>query len=466
MANVKKFTRAEIGVVTRHFERAKNKDGEYLKWSNQDIDTSKSHLNYNLVEHNLAQLDFINNRCSEVRCYKRKDVNVMVSWVLTAPKELFETEYQKFFEEGYKFFNSKYGEENCISAYVHMDEVTPHMHYAFVPVTTDKKRGDLKVSAKEIITRNHLQTFHQELDEYMTKIFGRDIGVFSEITRDKGNLEVSELKRRTLENKLEEKNKTLVKVSNLTEKKHLELSEYRNILKQIKVEYGAKKGYLRDLRNEAEIGNLIPSYAKVNKSNIFRQEETITMPKNKWDDYVNLILEKDKRINKMQIELEKEIKDFNNTIDGQNIINLQEQIKRLEKDLKLKQEEKDKEIGKYNSLLKKYDSLSGDSKIKIDKAKKEGLTQGLEKGERLGFYNTQLEIAKNIFNKFTFKELIEFKEKEGITYFESIGIDREISRKALREFKEIQKLEQKKLEEQQGKEQQKAEKKKSIGMSR
>ena len=39
--------------------------------------------------------------------------------------------------------------ENVISAYVHFDEVTPHMHYAFVPVVEDKKKGGYKLSAKK-----------------------------------------------------------------------------------------------------------------------------------------------------------------------------------------------------------------------------------------------------------------------------------------------------------------------------
>ena len=44
--------------------------------------------------------------------------------------------------------NERYGKENVISAYVHFDEVTPHMHY-FVPVVEDKKKGGYKLSAKK-----------------------------------------------------------------------------------------------------------------------------------------------------------------------------------------------------------------------------------------------------------------------------------------------------------------------------
>ena len=37
---------------------------------------------------NISQGDFVKKRCNEVKCLNRKDVNVMCSWVITAPKDL------------------------------------------------------------------------------------------------------------------------------------------------------------------------------------------------------------------------------------------------------------------------------------------------------------------------------------------------------------------------------------------
>ena len=45
-----------------------------------------------------------------------------------------------------QFYQKEIGEENIISAVVHMDEKTPHMHLSFVPITKDGR-----LSAKEII---------------------------------------------------------------------------------------------------------------------------------------------------------------------------------------------------------------------------------------------------------------------------------------------------------------------------
>jgi hypothetical protein len=199
MANVQKYTRAAIGggSLTRHYERAKDEQGNYHQWGNQEIDPDRSHLNYNLApEREQGQLPFIGERLSEVKCLKRDDVNVMCSWIITAPKGLDESEHDLFFKESYDFLCKKYGEKNVVSAWVHNDETTPHLHFAFVPVVTDKKKGCEKVSAKEALgwEEKGLSKFHGELDAHMSAVFGRDIGILNEATKD-GNKEIWELKR-------------------------------------------------------------------------------------------------------------------------------------------------------------------------------------------------------------------------------------------------------------------------------
>ncbi len=175
-------------------------ESEYIKFGNQDIDTSRTHLNYNLAEHQkMPQLEFIKQRTSEVHCLNRKDVNIMCSWVVTLPKEITHLgEQDVFFEETYKFLEERYGKENVISAYVHLDESQPHMHFAFVPVVEDKQKGYLKVSAKERVNRVDLQTFHKDLSKTLENVFGRDVGVLNQATKDK-NKSVEELKAETKE---------------------------------------------------------------------------------------------------------------------------------------------------------------------------------------------------------------------------------------------------------------------------
>ena len=208
MANAQKYTRSACGHMTAHYERAKDEQGEYIRFGNTNIDTTKTHLNYNLApRRDSSQIDFIRQRTTEARTLNRDDVNVMVSWVVTLPryrnqrtdiavtpdKERVE---RLFFERAYQFLADRYGEQNVVSAYVHMDEVTPHMHFAFVPVTEDKKRGGEKVSAKQVVDRADLQTFHADLERYLDSFRDWHFEVVNEATKD-GNQTVAEMKKQT-----------------------------------------------------------------------------------------------------------------------------------------------------------------------------------------------------------------------------------------------------------------------------
>ena len=189
MAHLEKYTAAAAGHMFAHYDRTHSS-------STSNIDESRTHLNYNLAEKDqpLSCLDFLHKRMSEIKVLKRANVNVMCDWVVTAPEDLTEEELPVFFDECYKFLNARYGKENVISAPVHMDETSPHLHYNFVPVVKDKKKGIPKLSAKECITRKDLNTFHQDLTKHMTTVFGRDIGILNGATVG-GNKTIKQLKQ-------------------------------------------------------------------------------------------------------------------------------------------------------------------------------------------------------------------------------------------------------------------------------
>ena len=192
MAHLEKYNRAAVGHLIAHYDRQAENIG------NESVDRSRSHLNYNLAAElqPMKQGDFIRQRCSEVKVQKRKDVNVMCTWILTAPKDLPESEQAAFFKAAFDFMAARYGQENVISAYVHMDETTPHMHFAFVPVVEDKKKGGFKVSAKERIDRKELRSFHQELDQAVSEVLGHPVSILNEATK-MGNLTIAEIKKAT-----------------------------------------------------------------------------------------------------------------------------------------------------------------------------------------------------------------------------------------------------------------------------
>ena len=224
MAHAAKYGSGASGHLTAHYERkqipVKNENGEtvmqYIKFNNQDIDLSRTHLNYNLApEREIGQTAFLQKRLSEIKVQKRADVNVMCDWVVTMPKvyksmnkDIHVTpnkEYVEklFFERTYQFLADRYGEKNVISAYVHMDEKSPHMHFAFVPAVPDtkwnKKHPEApreKLSAKEVLTRADLRTFHTDLEKHLDNFHDWHYEVLNEATKE-GNKSIEELKRGT-----------------------------------------------------------------------------------------------------------------------------------------------------------------------------------------------------------------------------------------------------------------------------
>jgi len=191
MAHVDKFTRAATGHLCAHYERARDGNGEYIRFGNQNIDAGRTPLNYNLApSHEGGQVEFIRRRTSEVKCLNRADVNVMCSWIVTLPQG-FPWEME-FFKETYKFLAERYGEKNVVSAYVHMDESQPHMHFSFVPVVTGKD-GKEKVSAKELLNKAELQGFHPALQASLERALGEEVPVLNGATAG-GNRTVAELK--------------------------------------------------------------------------------------------------------------------------------------------------------------------------------------------------------------------------------------------------------------------------------
>ncbi len=191
MAHIEKYTAGAIGHMLAHYDRTHSS-------STSLIDENRTALNYNLAKTDqpLSQLDFIHKRLSEIKVMKRVDVNVMCDWIVTAPKALTPDELPTFFAEVYKFLNERYGKENVISAYVHLDETSPHIHYAFVPVVMDKKKNIPKLSAKERITRKELNTFHPDLTKRMIAVFGRDIGIQNDATA-LGNQTIKQLRQKS-----------------------------------------------------------------------------------------------------------------------------------------------------------------------------------------------------------------------------------------------------------------------------
>ena len=138
-----KLTRVQAMGAYKHNER-KTKNH-----SNKNIDSSKTELNYYLKKNELSYIKEFNKikEKYDLKGQIRSNSNIMCEMVFTSDQKFFDKisyeESKRYFEESYKFIceYKNLGEQNIISAVVHMDEDTPHMHLLFIPVihTTDKQ---------------------------------------------------------------------------------------------------------------------------------------------------------------------------------------------------------------------------------------------------------------------------------------------------------------------------------------
>lgn len=229
--HVEKYRKDAAGHMLRHYNRSA------IHFSNEDIDNSRSGLNYNLVRNrNESDFEYYKKRLSQVKCQNRADVKTLCDWVVTLPKQSFtEEQERKFFQLSYDFMCKKYGTENIVSAWVHKDEAgQPHLHLAFIPICIDKKKGIEKVSAKEVLTREELRSIHKDMSQYMERIFGRDVGILNGATAG-GNKTIMELKSRDLCKQVKAlegfKNRSIIEMSDMIKKNPRVLSDINRAVK-------------------------------------------------------------------------------------------------------------------------------------------------------------------------------------------------------------------------------------------
>lgn len=157
--------------LEKHHERKKERYA-----SNPDIDSSRSHLNYHLVEPQLKYYGEIQTRIEKAqrenpKCKVRKDSVKFIDTIVTASPEFLAAmkpeEVRRYFERALKFLQKEVGAENIFSAVVHMDERNPHMHLCFVPLTKDNR-----LSAKEIMGgRDKLVQWQDKFHDFMAEEF-------------------------------------------------------------------------------------------------------------------------------------------------------------------------------------------------------------------------------------------------------------------------------------------------------
>ncbi len=168
---MEKYKRQDVSPVEKENERDENYQG-----SNPQIDCERTSDNYHLIYPQGKYIDMINKRLATLTLKRkiRSDAILMNSFVLGSDGEFFKGmrawEQHAFFEDCARFFMDKYGYENMLSAVVHVDETTPHLHLNLVPI------NDGRLSSKSLFDRQKLAELQTELWEQVGKKYGLQRG--------------------------------------------------------------------------------------------------------------------------------------------------------------------------------------------------------------------------------------------------------------------------------------------------
>ena len=132
-----KYTKDQMIKLAPHNERVKS------EYSNKNIDKTKSYMNYYLKKpmysnyfKEFKRLKVENNLKGQLH----KNSIYACEMIITSDSDFFnkigEKETKRYFKVAFDFVKEykNLGEENIISAVVHLDEETPHMHLTFIPV--------------------------------------------------------------------------------------------------------------------------------------------------------------------------------------------------------------------------------------------------------------------------------------------------------------------------------------------
>lgn len=192
VCHIEKYKRGNLYGLQKHEQR------ENKNYSNKSVDLQRTKFNYDLA--NNKKINYLNKADEIINSQRvskkavRKDAVIAIGVIVSSDKDFFDkldkTKQDKFFRDSLDYFKENFSDKNIISANIHLDESTPHMHLNFVPMTSD---GCL--SAKKVITKAKLRELQRGLPAYLkTKGFDIERGVENNQAK---HIEITELKNQT-----------------------------------------------------------------------------------------------------------------------------------------------------------------------------------------------------------------------------------------------------------------------------
>lgn len=227
---IEKRRRQDVSGIQRENNRAA---AEY----NNQVDRERSGLNVPLIQSNNWMQD-IRAEIERAGARTRSNSVVALDTLYTASPEFFEGKTQeqteKFFRDCLQFHQRRFG--HIVSAVIHYDETTPHMHIVSVPLTADGR-----LSAREIVgNKQNMSRMQDEFFEQIGRGYGLERGTRSNGQERRRHVSAQEKRMQELEQQV---NDLSERVERLTEQTELTAAEYRDTYK--------KTAHINELRQQA-----------------------------------------------------------------------------------------------------------------------------------------------------------------------------------------------------------------------
>lgn len=254
------------------------------------------------------------------------------------------------------------------------------MHYAFIPIARDKKKGGYKLSAKETITRADLRSFHGDLYKSLQSLLGYPVGVLNGLTRE-GNKSIQDLKRQSAVEQINEIALTRAQSAQIERK---QLSATKEAIKALEVKFEAFKTHLSECDKGTYSRNYIPENAQVHQKGLLNKQEMITMPLDEWQA-TQIPYDEKQAIARAKHKLEQSLEELTDTFTYETIQQereknqqLQNQIENLKTEkYKLNHVLENKEL-EIAVLENRLENIPNEIQEKYQKPQKQNYQKGFE----------------------------------------------------------------------------------------
>jgi hypothetical protein len=227
---IEKRKRQDISGIQRENNRTAT---EY----NNRVNREQSELNLPLIQSDNWTQD-IRAEIERAGARTRSNSIIALDTLYTASPTFFEGKTQKqtedFFRDCLQFHQRQFG--HIISAVIHYDETTPHLHVVSVPLTADGR-----LSAREIVgNKQNLSRLQDEFFEQVGRGYGLERGTRSDGQEKRKHISAQEKRMQELEQQVSDLSE---RVERLTEQTELTAAEYRDTYK--------KTAHINELRQQA-----------------------------------------------------------------------------------------------------------------------------------------------------------------------------------------------------------------------